>query len=364
MEGPKRLFSHTMASYVKLELNESDSVMSRDGFNPIGIITTDLHLSDKGEDQYRFDLFPWMIKKYNKKISAVFILGDLTDRKNYHADWFVNKVIDSIVDLTKCFQVFILKGNHDYDSDPDTPFWGFLDKIQNITYISKPKLIKWNGRKVLFLPHAREPGRDWKLDQRKDLDAILLHQTFKGAVSESGYELGGIGTTPFRKFTCPIFSGDVHAPQQVGPINYVGSPYHVHYGDQFTPRLLLVDNNFRTVDVHPPMPKKFVFDIRHAKDLRKYSKRIRTGDRAKVRLHLPTSEISSWPEQREEIRRLAEKMNLSVAVIILKELASDKSKRVQPTPQRRTHRETFHDYSKHHQVGEELTAAGETFLED
>ncbi|KKL89649.1 hypothetical protein LCGC14_1912620, partial [marine sediment metagenome] len=237
-------------------------------FNPVALLTTDLHLSEKTEDQYRFDLFPWIIKHFRNKVDTVIILGDLTDRKNYHADFFVNKVVDCIRSLAKHFNVYILCGNHDYDVDPTQPFFGFLGKYTNVTYISTPTI--YHNR--LFLPHSRKPGKDWGILSKSEMgsvDIIFMHQTFRGSVSESGRVLEGISSRRFQRFECPIFSGDIHVPQQLGPITYVGCPYHIHYGDKFEPRVLLLNRRFETQDVQFPAPRKFMLDLNHGKDLYK-----------------------------------------------------------------------------------------------
>lgn len=345
-------------------------------FIPTSLITTDLHLSEKDEDQYRLDLFKWIATNYADRLRAVFILGDLTDRKNFHPDILVHRIVDALHDLSQCCHVFVLRGNHDYDTDPSTPFFGFLGKLPNVTYISRPTL--WIAEdahgwpptcwRLLFLPYTREPGKGWDLKKYTEVGAVFLHQTFRGAVSETGYRLSGIGTSRFRRFDCPIFSGDVHVPQQIGPITYVGSPYHVHYGDRFEPRVLLADDNFNTENVHFPAPRKLVFDLRAARELR-HQKVARPGDMAKVRLYLPLNKLSIWPEQRDEIRRIANKMQLKLGSIILKELRSIDTKDVRRTqPQRspkvRTQQDTFHIYCKLNKVGEELTLAGETLMEE
>ena len=89
---------------------------------PFAILITDLHLTEKQEDQYRFNIFPWLVTRHSKdkSIRAVFILGDLTDRKDNHSAWFVNKIVSSLRALTAHFDdVFILKGNHDA-ADPNS----------------------------------------------------------------------------------------------------------------------------------------------------------------------------------------------------------------------------------------------------
>ena len=340
------------------------------------IITTDLHLSEKAEDQYRFDLFPWINSIEGHDIDTVIIAGDLTDRKNFHADWFVNKVVQFIRNLAQKYQVFILKGNHDYDADPDHPFFRFLGKYHRVAYISKPRIIPINewGVKMLFLPHSRDPEKDWGKNlnsQKEDIDAVFTHQTFNGATAESGERLGGISTKIFRNFSCPIFSGDIHVPQQVGPVTYIGCPYHIHYGDKFTPRVLLADRNFETEEFEFPAPHKLVVDIKNfastdRKLLNKAFANARSGDRVKVKVHLPRADFDWWPTLREEVREYAAIIGVQLHSVVLKEVRRKGRERLsrRPIAQKKTHPETYAAYCKRYEVDQSLEKLGRVFMEE
>ena len=331
------------------------------------LLTTDLHLTEKGEDSHRWDLFPWIVKHYKNKVDTIIILGDLTDRKNYHADFFVNKVVDCIRSLAKHFEVFLLCGNHDYDVDPTQPFFSFLGKYNNVNYILKPIV----ANNMLFLPHSRDPGKDWGILSKPEtdvyLDAIFMHQTFRGAITESGYELGGISPKRFKRFGCPVFSGDIHVQQQLGPITYVGCPYHIRYGDQFEPRLLLLDRNFKTQGVHFPSPRKLALELTHGDELHKMRRELQKGDKVKVRLYLPRNEFGSWPKHRDHIRKTAKKIGLKLHSIILKELRdSDKYnyKKDKNTTKIRTHVETYNAFCGRYDIGSDVAQTGSVFLEE
>ena len=339
---------------------------------PVALLTTDLHLSEKAEDQYRFDLFPWIVDNYGDQLKTIFITGDLTDRKNYHADWFVNKVVESIRLLAEKYHVFILKGNHDYDVDPTQPFFGFLGNYKRITYVEKPMVYlgfvdDWKI-KILFLPHTRVPGNDWGiLSKVKMIDTIFMHQTFRGSVSESGRVLEGISPKRFQRFECPIFSGDIHVPQQLGPITYVGCPYHIHYGDKFQPRLLLLDRRFKTQDVHFPAPRKLMLDLNHGDDLNKMRRKLHKGDRAKVRIHLPRSEFGRWPKHRDRVRRTAKRIGLKLHSVVLKEVRNTNkkvNKRIKNATKIRTHTETFNAFCSKYDIKGDITQVGSVFLEE
>ncbi len=337
------------------------------------IVTTDLHLSEKAEDQYRFDLFPWINSIEGYDIKMVIIAGDLTDRKNFHADWFVNKVVQSIRDLARKYQVFILKGNHDYDADPQHPFFGFLGKYQRVAYINKPRVIPFEpwGVKMLFLPHSHNPEKDWKiLDRAKDIDVIFTHQTFNGAIAESGRRLGGMSTSIFDNFDCPIYSGDIHVPQSVGPVSYIGCPYHIHYGDVFSPRVLMMDDRFDYEQFEFPAPRKLMIDIKKfdSKDknlINKAFAKANSGDRAKVKVHLPRADFEWWPHLREEIREYAAVIGVKLHSVVLKEKRSTlrKTLRKRPIVQKKTHPETFAAYCKRYEVDPKLADMGRVFME-
>lgn len=327
------------------------------------LLTTDIHLTEKSEDEYKFELFPWIVKKFRKEVSRVCILGDITDRKNFHADFFVNRIVDNFIYLSKYFSVYILRGNHDYDAEPSSPFFEFLNDYDNIEYFIEPTFTE---ERVLFLPHSRDPGNDWGiLNTIEKPRAILMHQTFRGAISESGFELDGLSPRRFEKYQCPIYSGDIHVPQMVGPVMYVGSPYHTRYGDKFDPRLVLTDKNFLPLncDIKFPAPKKLVIEITDAKHLKSAS--FEKGDRAKVRLFLPKSLYSVWPEQRDEIRRIAEKSGLRLHSITHKELEETKANRVRKIKRTKgkSRSDIFSSFCKRYEIRSDLVEAGKTFME-
>ena len=77
------------------------------------LFASDLHLSDRPKDRYRFGLFKWLAEQQQKhQITATFILGDITDRKDNHSAVLVNKTVNSLLTLKP--PVYILKGNHDF----------------------------------------------------------------------------------------------------------------------------------------------------------------------------------------------------------------------------------------------------------
>ncbi len=270
------------------------------------IITSDLHLTSNPLDAYRFELFRFLKEQCQEhSVAYVFILGDLTDLKDNHSAKLVTKIVRSLTDLSKHAKVIILKGNHDY-IDADEPFFGFLNKIENVKFVITPKrCMSIGGKNFMFLPHAREPLKEWEhmaIDKTKGIDYIMMHQTMDGSVASNGYALKGLNTSIFKKSKSLIFSGDIHVPQSIGKVRYVGSPYHVHYGDSFKPRLLLVSGTTQR-DLYFPCLHKHSVRISHPDKLKSWveANDVRPFDQVKVRLSLGREEYANWQKYKQQI---------------------------------------------------------------
>lgn len=265
------------------------------------LITSDLHLTDRDDDSYRWSIFPWIENQVEKKkIDSVFILGDLTDQKDKHSAKLVNMLFDNIFSLSNKCYVVLLRGNHDC-IDPNTPFFRFLNEFADLDYFWEPDFGVFGDDKFLCLPHSRNPKEEWKDINFNDLDYIFAHQTFNGAVSSNGYTLEGVNTSMFKGVNAKIFSGDIHVPQKVGPVTYVGSPYRIKFGDNFNPRVLVVDGA-DIEELHFPCLSKHVVHLSDPYDIfdTKY-KHIKKGDMVKVKLRIPRSKFVDWEKYKHEI---------------------------------------------------------------
>lgn len=276
------------------------------------LITTDLHLDDDPINEYRFDLFPWLAERAEAhKASHVFILGDLTTAKDRHSAKLVNRIAREIATLAKVTRVMLLRGNHDA-IDPKEPFFRFLRQMPNVDYFRKATLrgvpdLGKNGTAYdcWFLPHSRHPQKDFGDLDLNLADFVFMHQTVDGAASENGMALSGV---PRGMFKAPrmVFSGDVHVPQQVGNVTYVGSPYHVHFGDNFKPQVLLLERLGVTHALRFPAPSKVHLRVAGLKQLRSNSDAA-SGDHVKVTITLPRQDFDQWREIRQAIMELMEK---------------------------------------------------------
>lgn len=212
------------------------------------LITSDLHLTDREQDEYRWGFLQWLARQTSTNaVDFVAILGDLTDRKDRHSAVLVNRVVDELLRVADAAPVHVLMGNHDYDVDSAAPFFRFLSYIPGLHYHSMPRFITFKKNVVALLPHTRDDffktyRRHMRLVRQPRL--VLMHQTLSGAIAETGFMLSGMDPKKVSKLArgATVISGDVHVPQRVGPVTYVGSPYHVHFGDSFDPRVILWHN--------------------------------------------------------------------------------------------------------------------------
>ena len=61
------------------------------------LVTSDIHLNEKPQDDYRYKLFPWLARQCRQRhITDLCILGDLTDAKDRHAATLVQKIVDAL----------------------------------------------------------------------------------------------------------------------------------------------------------------------------------------------------------------------------------------------------------------------------
>ena len=260
----------------------------------------DLHLTNGKADKYKWDFFTWLEKQAIKnKVSRIDFLGDLTEKKDLHNAELVNKIVDALVSLSKICDIVILKGNHDY-IDVGCPFFRFLKYIPNITYVNEP--IEIGGE--LFLPHSKDPREDWNWEEiNKDLDydAINIHQCITGSKVPNGFSLEhGLSKDFFADFDEVVYAGDIHLPQEIKNVVYIGSPYPNYFGDNFQGRCILIDPLGAEEDLEYPCLKKWSLKIKDPIDLEGVD--FSEGDQVKITIELHPTYFPDWPSLKKEIK--------------------------------------------------------------
>ncbi len=308
------------------------------------LICSDLHLTANPRDAYRWGLFPWLCEQIDKhKVQTVLILGDLTDAKDYHVSTLVNQVVESILllrDRHSVKDVVILKGNHDYLKDGHA-FFDFLSSFDGVSFISEPTGEIGPEMSVLYLPHTKTPDKDWQKCNFSHYDYVFMHQTVKGAIASNGQKMDGeFEGSRSGLPVIQIYSGDIHVPQDVGNVRYVGSPYPVHFGDHFDARCLLVDEDCSEVSLHFPTIQKMSVTLT-MDDLADFGRSAASwdpGDQLKVKVELDAASKHQWDRIRKDIISTCKKAKVSLhglSMVVKKgrRLVVQPGKTLEKTPQ-------------------------------
>lgn len=272
------------------------------------LLTADLHFVAEPASEYRWQLFPWLRKTAKEEqVKTICVLGDLVDRKDNHPAALVNRLVDEIKkthDDTGA-EIIIMAGNHDWLKDGEE-FFKFLRHIDGVHYVTQP----WehpdvNGPLAMFLPFTKNPREAWSgLTSLEHCQYVFMHQTVDGSIASNGTHMPGEQLPNIFRGVAKVYSGDIHVPQVVRTpvvdVEYVGSPYHVHFGDNFKPRVVLLDRHFNAVDLRvPDMPKRVSVRATSMEHLKSFN--WQRGDQGKVRLELRPEDRHQWARMRREV---------------------------------------------------------------
>lgn len=273
------------------------------------LLIADPHFTDNPRDEYRWGLWDWIRQTIKEeKVKSVIFLGDLTNAKDNHSAILTNRIPFEVkktsVTMLECGRkpdIKILVGNHDWLLNGQE-FFRFLNLIPGVQFITSPTEDEdVSGEPTFYLPYSKSPRKDWEGLDLSHYRWVFMHQTIKGARSSNGQEMEG-EDLPDLSAPGKIYSGDIHVPQVIGPIEYVGSPYHVHFGDSFKPRCVLLERGGRAVDLHFQTISR-VTEVVTPNTLRKLD--MRKGDQVKLRVELHESEKHDWARiRREAIEKL------------------------------------------------------------
>lgn len=276
------------------------------------LLVADLHLTSNARDAYRWRLFPWLKEAIAKHgVTSLIILGDLTEAKDYHSARLVNQIVDALSDLKReGMLIWLLRGNHD-GTDPACPYFRFLRQLPFCRYIDAPYMGPLEGRKTLFLPHTKEPEA-WDHALLQDAEVIFMHQTVSGAQSETGISLEGMSAQALAAARrAEIWSGDVHVPQKIGGVQYVGAPYPVRFGDKFKPRAVLLEKGMRQAkDLTTPHFARHSFVLAADADLDEL--KVQPGDQAKFRIRMTRAQFVGWQQAKARIVQFCEKVGVDL----------------------------------------------------
>jgi hypothetical protein len=266
------------------------------------IVISDLHWTEAPADEYRWKLVKEIADRQKAHAApSLIVLGDITDAKDRHSALMIWKVLDAFQTWANVFsRIYILCGNHDYLVDPLKPFFGFLGGQPRITFLQgeSPEadldpsgwVCELWGGEWHFIPHTRSKelfSRCLEWVGERSSSYRFMHQTMTGSRGANGYALSGIDLSATTQ-RMPLISGDVHVPQRIGSVEYVGAPYPIAFGDEFRSRYFLLKGP-RELEYHPlpTFVRKRVLVIRSMDEFK--AAEVHAGDRLKIEVEAEDS---------------------------------------------------------------------------
>lgn len=324
------------------------------------LLTADLHLTSNPIDEYRWKIFEFLQQEAIKhKVEYIYILGDAIDRKDRHPGRFVNRLVDSLHDLRKQTHTFIniLAGNHDKALE-GVDFWEFLNKNDGITYITQPE---YHLESIWVLPFSSNPIRDWKeipwYEPRYGCNVILMHQPVEGAFIDEYRKIEKAPILPELP-DVPVYSGDIHQPQKLGKITYIGIPHPTKFDEMWRNRVLLIrDSNWEVYEeIWLPTIRRGIVEISTSSELQRLD--YKSGDQLRIRVKLDGKNLISWAEEESKIRQWAGERNIYLASVEAKiegdSVKEDKEVELSlPEPE-----QVLRDYGKQEKLSDEIIDVG------
>ena len=283
------------------------------------LVSSDWHLTDHPKDEYRwriFDTIAQWIEPHKISTPQIYMLGDLTDRKDRHSAALVNRIEDEftrLVDLGA--SISILKGNHDQPLN-GPPFWSILDYIRpgndpasGINFYTTKHGNLNNG--LLLLPYSDNPEAEWDNIDWSKYKTAFIHQTVTGAVGNNGIVLENPKMIKMPEHL-RVYSGDIHTTQTVGNIFYIGAPHPIAFGDSYPPQMVELTDDFKLLRVIPLNTiQKLMLRISQTSQLDTQVK-VNPNDQVRIVFTLPIAEIDSWGKIQDEIVSWANNMKVDL----------------------------------------------------
>lgn len=239
------------------------------------VFTGDLHLTDRPQDEYRWEIFDSLYNQATpgKPVDTLVILGDVTDKKDEHPSRLLIRIVEKIKKMLRQYaRVLVIQGNHDY-IDPEYSAMRVLDGMceGRVQYVWEPALLTYGDVSIVVYPHQHRPNFP-KEHLLCEPTFVLMHQCVGGAVANTGQALEGFDLSFFdgAKFG-HLLAGDIHVPQKVGPLTYCGSPYPINFGDDHEPRIIVAEpksnGTYKLRSVPVPSVKKRSLEVETIEEL-------------------------------------------------------------------------------------------------
>jgi len=293
------------------------------------LIITDTHLTDAASEEYRWRVFDFVREELDKGgYTDLFHLGDVLDKKDKHRSELVNRVVTELIDISnKYCPITILAGNHDYVVDRSECFLRFLNEFENITWIDEPTY--WEEDQFLFLPHSRLPENEWEqwlpIINNPALKFIFMHQSIIGSKVSNYHELNhGLDPNFFNDVSANIISGDIHLPQDLRNVTYLGTPHPVSFGDSHQPRMMVIKNDkVSFIDIKTIKREHIKKAILSFEDLLIDLKELKPKDQVKITLQLDKNQLNDWAGYKKQILTYCKEHQLELHDLKMEKVSED-----------------------------------------
>lgn len=282
------------------------------------LLTTDWHLTESPQDEYRWRIFDTVAEELRARPAhTLFFLGDLADKKDRHSSILVNRVASSMAALLNAFpalNVVALMGNHDMPLH-GPPFWTFLQELGVAVITAPTEHDAFPG--LLTLPYTENPQEAWRPIRFRDYRAAFIHQTVSGAAVENGAIMQNDRMVAFPR-GIKVYSGDIHVPQTVGVVTYVGAPHPIDFNDAYPCRMLRLSPTYDIIqEVAVKTIKKVVLEAESIADLDAYADGdwLQSGDQIRIKLRLSLASIDEWPALQDQAAAWARAHGVSLASV-------------------------------------------------
>lgn len=189
--------------------------------------------------------------------------GDVYDSRQSINLRVLNLGILIFEELSKIFVdgIYIIAGNHDCANRSSNEINSLksLKWIPNIHIMEEPKLHKFSGKDVLFMPWRKDHNQEAEcLNEFDGADYLFCHTDIRGLKFNKYTEVEeGNDISVFNKYK-KVYSGHIHYRQKEGHVVMMGSPYQLTRSDAYNDKgfyLLDFENGSETFFLNDHSPQ-------------------------------------------------------------------------------------------------------------
>ena len=234
---------------------------------PIGVFMTDTHLKENNHELVK-DIFVQALELCKKlKVKKLFHGGDVFTSRSSQSLHVLVSFYD-IIDLLKKYEVelYIIAGNHD-KTDQDSPR-SYLDIYRHrkfVTLIREEECYDFNGITIGFVPFFTESYKlrlknvkDKAIALKNDINILLTHHAFNGAINNDGSVVDDSNTTKSVKFWDKVLVGHYHDSNHFKNIWYTGSTYQGNFGERSDDKGFTVIYDNGEIEFEPSKFPKYI----------------------------------------------------------------------------------------------------------